>query len=198
MEIRQPLPEESAAVAALVIASDCGLLDALFGHSVERLVARLQTRPANPYSAGHTLVLVESGAAVVGAAVASVAAAARREELRTAAALAAWYGPRFLRYLPRLARAGAATASLAPDDFYLSHIAVVAERRGAGLGAELLRAAERRARLLGAHRLVLDVEEANIGARAFYERMGYEQLSDVTIDLGRHGRFSFHRLFRGL
>lgn len=198
METRSPLPQESAAIAALVLESDCGLLTALFGPEVHALVARLQTLPANPYSASHTLVLAEPGGTVIGAAVGAVAAAARGETLATAAALARWYGPGFVGRLPRLVRAGRATGGLAADDYYLSHIAVVAECRGRGAGRELLRAAEERARLLGARRVVLDVEEANTLARAFYARAGYQQDSAVTVDLGRHGRFVFCRLCHAL
>jgi ribosomal protein S18 acetylase RimI-like enzyme len=198
METRAPRAEESAVIAALVMESDCGLLTALFGPETERLIAWLQARPRNPYSADHTLVLAEPGGTVVGAAVGSVAAAARRESFGTAVALLRWYGPALAARLPGLARAGRATVSLAAADYYLSHIAVIEARRGQGAGAELLRAAARRAQLLGAHRVVLDVEDANAPARAFYARMGYEQVSAVRIDLGRRGAFSFLRLARAV
>ena len=130
--------------------------------------------------------------------VGSLIAAARRANLRTAGQLARWYGPAVIARLPLLARAGKALDSLMSDDFYLSHIAVLPAQRGRGAGAQLLRAAEEHAHGLGAGRLVLDVEEHNAGARAFYARMGYGQASVLRIDLGRHGLFSLLRLARDL
>jgi ribosomal-protein-alanine N-acetyltransferase len=100
--------------------------------------------------------------------------------------------------LPRLARAGAALAGLETDDFYLSHIAILSRYRGQGAGRELLAATESRARQQGASRIVLDVEEHNDGARAFYSRLGYRDVSVIRIHLGRGGVFSFLRLTKGL
>jgi ribosomal protein S18 acetylase RimI-like enzyme len=179
------------------------MLPALFGPRVQALLGWLLLRQSNPYSSSKTLVITDrlaGGGAppVIGAMVGSVAATARAESLRTAGQLARWYGPAVISRLPRLARAGAAVQSLRPDDFYLSHIAVLPAHRGRGAGAALLGAAEDRARRLEGRRLVLDVEEHNTGARAFYGRMGYRQASTVRIDLGRHGTFSFLRLARDL
>jgi len=201
--IRSPDPAEGALISELVLQSDCGMLPALFGSNVKALLGWLLRRPGNPYSSTNTLVIAEdaagsAGSTVIGALVGSLTAAARAANLRTASQLARWYGPAVIARLPRLARAGAALQSLAPDDFYLSHIAVLPAYRGRGAGAQLLRASEDRGRGLGARRLVLDVEEHNAAARAFYARMGYGQASVVRIDLGRHGLFSFLRLARDL
>jgi ribosomal protein S18 acetylase RimI-like enzyme len=210
--IRSPDPAEAALISELVLQSDCGMLPALFGPDVNVLLAWLLKRPGNPYCSANTLVIAEEAAGpagsvrpvgpaagqVIGAMVGSPMAAARGSNLRTAGQLARWYGPAVIARLPRLARAGGAVESLARDDFYLSHIAVLPAHRGRGAGAQLLRAAEGRASGLGARRLVLDVEEHNDGARAFYTRMGYGQESVVRIDLGRYGLFSFLRLARDL
>lgn len=201
--VRSPHPEEDAVISELILQSDCGMLPALFGSNVKALLGWLLPRPGNPYSSANTLVITEDAAApargeVIGATVGSPMAAARDSNLRTAGQLARWYGPAVIARLPRLARAGRAVESLARDDFYLSHIAVLPGCRGRGAGAQLLRVSEERARGLGARRLVLDVEEHSAGARAFYARMGYGQASVVRIDLGRHGLFSFLRLARDL
>jgi ribosomal protein S18 acetylase RimI-like enzyme len=196
--IRPPAPEESRIVAELVLQSDCGLLPALFGPRVKDLVASLQASRRNPYAGGNTLVVVGDTGAVVGALVGSRADAARRSELPTAALLLRWYGPAVLGRLPRLGRAGKALADLAPDDYYLSHIAVLPAWQGRGTGRDVLRAGEERARQQGARRVVLDVEEHNDRARAFYAREGYEQASRVLIDLGKSGAFAFRRLAKDL
>ena len=65
-----------------------------------------------------------------------------------------------------------------PHYVYLDDFCVIAAHRGCGIGTEMLREAERFARLLGFRHLVLHVEKTNDAARRLYERMGYEQLND--------------------
>jgi len=201
--VRSPDSSEADVIAELVLLSDCGMLPALFGPRVGSLLGWLLSRRGNPYGAEHTLVVTEAPAGgatapVIGAMVGAAAAATRAASLRTAGLLARWYGPAVIARLPRLARAGRAVEPLGADDFYLSHIAVLPAHRGRGAGAVLLRAAEDRARKDGCRRLVLDVEEHNGGARAFYARMGYGGGSALRVDLGRRGTFSFLRIWRGL
>lgn len=195
--VRSPRPLERSLVLQLVLLSDCGTLPALFGPRVRDLLEYLQGLPANPYSAVHTLVAaVEADGPAVAAAVGSLVRDIRGSGMKTALQLARWYGPSVLGLLPRLARAGRSLQQLARSDFYLSHIAVLPERQGAGIGARLLRAMEDRARRLGSARLVLDVDEHNGGARAFYDRRGYREDSAIRIDLGRLGIFGLLRLSR--
>jgi ribosomal protein S18 acetylase RimI-like enzyme len=199
--VRSPAPTESGIVSELVLQSDCGMLSALFGRNVQTLLRHLQAEQANPYSSGNTLVIAKeapSPAAVVGALVGSLARAGRRTNLHTAALLFRWSGLGVLARLPGLARAGKALEGLKPDDFYLSHIAVLPEYRGHGVGRELLLAGEEHARKRGAHRVVLDVEEHNEGARAFYARLDYRTASVIRVNLGRRGVFSFLRVVKGL
>ena len=99
---------------------------------------------------------------------------------------------------PRLARAGKALHELRPDDFYLSNIAVMPGSRDRGIGRALLSAGEEAAAHDGGKRVVLDVEEGNEGAQAFYGRTGYRFVSRIAIDLGRRGAFRFLRLAKGL
>jgi ribosomal protein S18 acetylase RimI-like enzyme len=195
--IRPPTPLDSAAIAELVLQSDCGMLPALFGPEVGRLIAWLLPRRANPYSASNALVIDEQeGGRVIGAVVGSLAGAARRNDIRTALLLLGWYGPGVILRYPRLARAGAALRGLRSDDFYLSHIAVLPSHRGQGTGERLLRSVEDHARALHAGRLVLDVATDNDRARAFYARMGYTRDSLLNIELGR--TFAFDRVARSL
>jgi ribosomal protein S18 acetylase RimI-like enzyme len=176
------------------------MLPALFGDNVKALLSHLQTAPSNPYSSENTLVIFDEtrSPAVVGALVGSLARVTRRTNLHTAALLFGWYGSGVVARFPRLARAGKALDGLEPDDFYLSHIAILPEHRGRGIGRELFFAGEEHARQQGAHRLVLDVEEHNEGARSFYARLGYRPASVIRINLGRRGVFSFLRSIKGL
>jgi ribosomal protein S18 acetylase RimI-like enzyme len=185
-------------IAELVLQSDCRMLCALFGPSVKRLLQHLQARPGNPYSFDNTLVIADDDGAVIGAMVGSVVAAMRKSNLRAAGSLFRWYGPSLIARLPGLLRAGKALGDQQPRDFYLSHIAVLPEHRGHGEGGVLLRASEERAKGLGAGRVVLDVDVNNVRARAFYQRLGYGQLSVVRIDLRRSGVFTLFRLGKTL
>jgi ribosomal protein S18 acetylase RimI-like enzyme len=200
LTVRPGAPAETGIVSELVLQSDCGMLAALFGENAGGLLRHLLAAPSNPYGPENTLVIVNESlfTKVIGAAVGSTAGATRRANLRTAGLLFGWYGPALLARLPRLARAGKSMDSLAPNDFYLSHIAVLPGQRGRGAGRELLLAVEARARTQGARRLLLDVEEHNDGARRFYDRLGYGPESAVRIDLGRRGAYSFVRMLKGL
>ena len=198
--VRPPLPVESGIVSELILQSDCGMLTALFGPKVRSLVIHLQHKSRNPYSFENTLVIADATRDhdVLGALVGSLAGTMKSSNLHTAALLFRWYGPAVIARFPRLARAGKALDGLEPDDYYLSHIAVLPGHRGHGAGRELLLAGEEYARRQGARRLVLDVEEHNAGARSFYSRLSYARAAVIRIDLGRRGVFSFIRLVKGL
>lgn len=60
-----------------------------------------------------------------------------------------------------------------PDGFLVIDIAFLPHRRGAGLGAELLRHAHHRARQARAGRLWLHVWAVNARAQRLYERLGF-------------------------
>jgi ribosomal protein S18 acetylase RimI-like enzyme len=198
--VRDLARSESGVVTELVLQSDCGLLPALFGPRVRALLCDLQTAQSNPYGADNILVVVDQSRpeSVLGALVGSVTSATRQTNLHAAALLFKWYGPGFLTRLSRLIRAGKTLDNLEPDDFYLSHIAVLPAHRGRGAGKTLLLAGEERARKLGARRMVLDVEEHNERARSFYERLGYRADSIIRINLGGRGAFTFLRMAVGL
>jgi predicted GNAT family N-acyltransferase len=63
----------------------------------------------------------------------------------------------------------------------LGRMAVAPAHRGRGLAAELLVAADARARESRAQRIAL---AAQLGARALYERAGYAPYGDVFLDAG--------------
>jgi ribosomal protein S18 acetylase RimI-like enzyme len=59
------------------------------------------------------------------------------------------------------------------DQAFIAYMAVDRERRGTGIGAALLRAAEDEARRLGKPHMAMMVTEDNDPARALYDRAGY-------------------------
>ncbi|ATQ44122.1 GNAT family N-acetyltransferase [Caulobacter mirabilis] len=60
-----------------------------------------------------------------------------------------------------------------PDGWLIVDVGFLPHRRSAGLGAELLRHAHRRARQAGAPRVWLHVAPSNPRARQLYERLGF-------------------------
>lgn len=69
--------------------------------------------------------------------------------------------------------AGFSMASVVVAQVELESIAVVESAQRCGIGAELLRATMREAKSLGAHEMVLEVRESNIGAAALYAKAGF-------------------------
>jgi GNAT superfamily N-acetyltransferase len=59
----------------------------------------------------------------------------------------------------------------------VDQISVRPEMHGRGIGAALLKQAELLARELDAERIVLDSWDFNLGAHAFFERMGFEKFN---------------------
>jgi GNAT superfamily N-acetyltransferase len=62
----------------------------------------------------------------------------------------------------------------------LHHLFVRPDRRGQGVGALLLRAAEGRARALGAGWVTVSTHPDNLAAQAFYRAQGYDPMASVA------------------
>jgi len=60
------------------------------------------------------------------------------------------------------------------------HLAVLPEKRGQGIGAQIMDFAESLAKSKGFRRILLDVELENEGARRFYKRLGFIEAKFVT------------------
>lgn len=65
--------------------------------------------------------------------------------------------------------------------FYVNALAVLPGRRGAGVGAKLLRAAEDRARELGVRRMSIQVFAQNDGAVRLYHRLGFHDAAESPV-----------------
>ena len=63
----------------------------------------------------------------------------------------------------------------------VQRMAVVADARGKGVGAALLRFLEDEARKAGARRFTLG---AQLTARGFYKKLGYQEVGEVFLDAG--------------
>lgn len=71
-----------------------------------------------------------------------------------------------------------------PDALKVGQLYVREDHRGRGLGRFMLGSMERRARELGRHTLVLQVNKRNTGAIAFYRRAGFEVVREAVFDIG--------------
>jgi ribosomal protein S18 acetylase RimI-like enzyme len=80
---------------------------------------------------------------------------------------------------------------LESEDCWFEDLYVSESARRAGLGRALVEAAAERARERGCRRIQLDVNEANAGALALYESLGFSSWSEP---LGGHNRFMQRRL----
>ncbi len=79
---------------------------------------------------------------------------------------------------------GAATWDLGDEVAELETLAVLAEERGAGVGAALVQAARQWALRRGAGALSVGLAHTNEGARRFYEREGFSPFYlDMVLDL---------------
>jgi GNAT superfamily N-acetyltransferase len=66
-------------------------------------------------------------------------------------------------------------------DAWIGGVGVVASARRAGVGEALMRAVHEVARALGVERVWLEVIVENTGARALYDKLGYEPVQDVEV-----------------
>src|SRR5262245_26461795 len=69
-----------------------------------------------------------------------------------------------------------------PDTPILNHLEIHPAHRGGGAGTELIRAAERRLRMLGCREVALAVEETNERVARLYRRLGYTEWPHDTVE----------------
>jgi GNAT superfamily N-acetyltransferase len=76
---------------------------------------------------------------------------------------------------------GLANLAVRGRDAWIGGVGVVASARRAGVGEALMRAVHEEARSRGVERVWLEVIVENTGARALYEKLGYEVVQDVEV-----------------
>ena len=82
----------------------------------------------------------------------------------------------------RISLAATTMFSVEADDLYLARIAVAAEARGRGIGAELLAELERAARARAKRRIVLEVSPMHPEAIRLYMRDGFEIVDERHVE----------------
>ena len=78
-------------------------------------------------------------------------------------------------------------------DAYLEELYVVPDRRGQGVGGALMEAAMSLARERGAGRMDINVDEEDVDARRFYERLGFRNYDPEGGDPATERMFYYER-----
>lgn len=88
----------------------------------------------------------------------------------------------------RMQMAGRALITVQPADYYLSRLAVIADRRRHGVGGRLIAEFEAEGRRRGCTRLTLEVSADNPAALRFYESCGFVQIGRSAVGDAATGR----------
>ena len=175
--VTRPAREDDASAAAKLIYLTSPDGFKLFGGSEQRGLLLIEAAFARPGTdcSRDVITLAELDGEIAGAMAAfpSVEGDERRRHfVRVAISRRPpWRWPR----IRRVARRGALHSPTPPaDSFYIDSLATAERFRRRGVAAALLEEAERQARKLGLSAVALDTRSSNTGARALYERHGYE------------------------
>ena len=178
--LRPATPDDAREAAPLIREAGPALFDRVFGPRPDdavRFFERLFARSDVPFSYQSALVAVQGGE-VVGLALAAPAWARRQNSWRMLYLLPRYRGLSApLRLLP-VVRAFWSATSPPREAYYLSILAVRPDRRGRGIGGQLLAAVGRQAAETGCPMVCPHAEMDNAGARRFYERHGYRVTSE--------------------
>lgn len=118
----------------------------------------------------------------------------KREGLRTGYLLFKRTGIGILSKFLRLLKLNAIVGRVSRSEYYLSNVATYPQYRGMGVGRRLMLEAEKEAKLVGAERIVLDVEKENVRAMNFYKKLGYRAIEEFSIPLQRDKILHFNRM----
>ena len=151
-----------------------GFFQTLFGRRWRTILTTVMAQPAHAFSFQHVVIAESAGVPVGMCQGFPPGTPSGLTELSRAAGLA------MLR-ASTIALAGwpvmSALSTHGSDEWYLQAIAVKPEARGLGVGGLLFADAFARAGNAECSDLVLDVEMANVRARALYERLGLHVVS---------------------
>jgi ribosomal protein S18 acetylase RimI-like enzyme len=179
--IRRADAGDAQAVAKLIYLTSPGGFD-LFGDGKRRGLQLIETAFASPGTdcTRDVITLAELDGQIAGA-MASFPSAEGDERRRRFVRVAMrgrppWRWPRIVR----VARHGARHSPTPPaDSLYVDSLATAVGFRRRGVAAALLEAAGREARDRGLPVVALDTRASNDGARALYERLGFEVSAEV-------------------
>lgn len=183
--IRPARPEDAPVVAQLMYYASVNYMLAFFGNTKDaiKVFRRMFSLPRHTTSYTYAFV-----AEVEGNVVGSFSGFDGKSW--RASAHASWvYGPLWFAIIPlrqviRMVAAfrdfNRAMLPILDEEYYIEHLAILPDRRGQGIGTQLIEFAENQARTKWLKRVVLDVEIENEEARRLYERLGLQTIKVVT------------------
>jgi ribosomal protein S18 acetylase RimI-like enzyme len=179
--IREARDEDAAAVAKLIYLTSPGGFS-LFGGSARRGLRLIEAAFATPGTdcTRDVITLAELDGEIAGAMSAFPTEEGDERRRRFVRVALKRRPPWRWAKIVLVARHGAAHSPTPPaDSFYVDSLATAERFRRRGVAAALLAAAERGARERGLPSVALDTRESNSGARALYDRLGYEVTAEV-------------------
>ena len=124
------------------------------------------------------------------------------EKFQSAAAIAEQIGQGYEYYVAVEEGKGVGYFAIAPGPEegkgQLSKVYVRRERRGSGLGKRMLEFVEERCVEMGIDELWLTVNRNNAGPITFYERLGFEKVADLVMDIGGGFVMDDYKMFKRL
>jgi len=190
--IRKALPDDGKDFAELMLMS-ASYFPILFGDKIKTVLQDLFHCRFNLFNFEH-VYFTEIDGEKAGMILGYDWQVKKRENLRTGFLLFKKIGVSILGEFLSLIKFNATIGSVCEGEYYISNIATYPRYRTRGLGKGLILEAEQEAKLVGAERIVLDVEKENISAINFYKKLGYETIKEFSISLQRDKILHFYRM----
>lgn len=170
--VRPGSREDAGDFGSLMVLSGPAYYRYVYGPDAAGVLAGVFVQGGNLFSFQHTLFAQERGE-VLGMILGYGWEDQQAKEGLTMRLLFQSLGWRLPIYYWRIRRTETVLGLVQPGEFMAANLAVYPQARGKGVGKQLLRALEQRAREQGMERLVLDVLPENQGARELYQRLGF-------------------------
>lgn len=165
----------------------------LFGKRIRKILCDLFKHHSNLFSFKH-IYFAEFNGKKAGMILAYDWQTKKRENLMTGFLLFKKMGFSILIKLLSLLKLNDTVGRLYDGEYYISNIAIYPKYRGKGAGKRLMLKAEKEAKIIGAKKIVLDVEKENLNAIKFYEKLGYKIIKDFSIHLQKNKILHFNRM----
>jgi GNAT superfamily N-acetyltransferase len=168
-------PSFHSRIPQFILFSGIEINTAIFGVRPERFLSSLYRKKHGYYSFTRSWLAVENGNTLSGC-VFALDYAIIRNDYFSEVLIHLFHPLRLIRQYKALRDAEQIISSVEEHDCYITHLAVLPERRSMGIGEALLMRAVEFYRGKGRRRVLLDVDSENTGAVRFYKRCGFSEL----------------------
>lgn len=192
MKILQGTPTNQKEFSQLVLMSAPEFLPALYGERSPQLFEFLFAQEKNLFSFEHTHFAFVNKE-IAGCILHYSGKTRKKESLRTGKLMLKFLGKEFLKKIPQMLKASRALGEVAPQQYYISNLAVYPQFRKKGVATQLLELAQEKAKQEGCRVLCLNVETENAPAINLYRKFGFKIVSEASVKIGPK-IFSFYRM----